>query len=1801
MSSPLETTSTKAQTVSNRSKLVFDLLLVLILVIAAYFRFAGLLWGEYQYLHPDERFLVWVGSDIRPVQSLTEYFDTANSSLNPNNRGHGFYVYGTLPMFAARYLSEWIYGGSGFAEMTRIGRVLSASMDLLAVLLVFMVARKLFNKRVGLLAAAFSAANVLQIQQSHFFTMDIFANTLALLAIYFGVKVMKTIRLSSTSGAAIEDSSKLPYASEFLSSSNINKIKSWLQDPVLLPNLGFGVALGMAVASKLNTAPVAVILPIATLIGLFTIPPQTRQRRAYPLFVFMVFAAITSLIVFRLLQPYAFSGPGFFGLKPNPQWVANIRELLAQSNGNVDFPPAMQWARRSVWFSAKNLILWGFGLPLGILTWVGFVWAGWRFLFHTREYPGEWKKHSLIWVWTGAYFIWQSTALNPTMRYQLPIYPTLAIFAAWAIIALYDLGKSNITSGRMSLGRRQKFSSYLLGGIVLLATFTYAYGFTSIYTHPITRIEATRWIYQNIPGPVTLSIKTDTGVTQQPLPFPYSLRVSPGVPYNHTFSPSVSGELYQIELPRVTDTQFTQKELTINISISQSSANDQPLGNLSLADNFTSHDPGFGKSYVLNLEKPIHLEKTQSYNIHIGMPGEQSILNVDGEVSLRLQPGLQSPTTQPVDLAMDTRGSDPTVLTSISTTLYDFVSPLDGFLTHIHVDKLSSQNYSPFPKTLTLKLTQPEEIGEPSVADLIINPDPSGQGYLLALKPGLPVYAGRVYVIDLGIKDNSGAIRLSGEGIASEGDWDDNLPFRIDGFDGYGGLYPHDLTFNMYWDDSPEKLERITRILDEATYITISSSRQWGSLTRLPERFPMTTLYYRELIGCPPDEEIETCYNQAQPGTYKGRLGFELIKTFQSNPRIGNLEINDQPSEEAFTVYDHPKVFIFKKTNTYNSEIVYSLLSSVDFSQIIRIPPMQTDIHPANLLLPDYLLAQQRRGGTWSQLFDTASIINRFPWLAALLWYVCLTLLGWIVYPILRYSLPGLADKGFPLSRTAGMILLAYLVWVAGLGRSPFSRPTISIILLLLLITGGFLAYQQRVEIFKELHSKKKYFLTVEGLFLIFFVLFLLVRYGNPDLWHPWKGGEKPMDFSYFNAILKSTVFPPYDPWYADGYLNYYYFGFVIAGVLVKWLGIVPSIAYNLLLPTFFSLIAMGGFSIVWNIFQASRKDQNCAKENLNLLGYLSAISGALGIAVLGNFGSIRMIFQGYQRLVAPGGIIDGASLLTRWAWAIQGFWKVFTGEHLPYSLGDWYWIPSRAIPAPGDVEPITEFPFFTVLYGDLHAHLLALPVTLFVLTLMIALIFGRTNWPGKFSGIIWLILTALATGALRPTNTWDFPPYLALVVVAIVYTFTRYYQFNQQTKNNTSKVPRTNSIQMLLEKLPPTTGRAVIATLTGLLFVALSFFLFQPFTDWYALGYTKINIWKGTHTPFSSYLTHWGLFLFVIIIWMFRETVTWMAETPVSALRKLRPYIAWVQIALALLLASIFILQWMKVSIAWFVLLIAAWAGTLLFNPKLTDAKRVVLFLVGTGLVLTLMVEVIVLVGDIGRMNTVFKFYLQVWTLFSLSSAAALAWTIQNLDQWSPNWRRTWQIVLVILVASTSLYPLLASAAKIKDRITEESPHSLDGMAYMPYSTYTDAWGEMDLNQDYQAIRWLQENVIGSPVIVEANLRNLYRWGSRMSIYTGLPGVVGWEWHQQQQRTATPGSWVTNRILEIDDFYLTTDWDAAQKFLRKYNVQFIILGQQERGHYPGVGLDKFDNANGILWKEVFRYQDTIIYQVIAS
>jgi uncharacterized membrane protein len=312
-----------------------------------------------------------------------------------------------------------------------------------------------------------------------------------------------------------------------------------------------------------------------------------------------------------------------------------------------------------------------------------------------------------------------------------------------------------------------------------------------------------------------------------------------------------------------------------------------------------------------------------------------------------------------------------------------------------------------------------------------------------------------------------------------------------------------------------------------------------------------------------------------------------------------------------------------------------------------------------------------------------------------------------------------------------------------------------------------------------------------------------------------------------------------------------------------------------------------------------------------------------------------------------------------------------------------------------------------------------------------------------------------------------------------------------------------------------------------------------------------------------------------------------------------MKPYLGYLQVIGVLFTMVVVLLTLLRVHIGWLVCILGVWALVLLLRPHQADSKRLVLFMTGTALVLTLFVELFALQGDIGRMNTVFKFYFQAWTLLAIAASAALLWLIPAATSvWKSGISTAWQVLTVILIAGSLLYPLTASMDKIRDRMSASAPIGLDGDAFMQSATYFDQGVEMDLNQDYQAVQWMRENVQGSPVIIETNTVE-YRWGNRFTIYTGLPGVLGWNWHQRQQRGFLDYNGINNRLNDIPLFYQTTDIEQALEILKRYQVKYIILGQMERAYYSGAGLDKFANYDGLYWKEVFHEKDTVIYEMI--
>jgi YYY domain-containing protein len=1769
---------------------LYDILLVGILLVGAYFRFLGSDWGNLQYQHPDELFLTSVTYDIQPVHSLAEYFNTATSTLNPHNTGHGYFVYGTLPVFLVRGLAELTHQMS---NLQLFGRHMSAVADLATVALLYFIVKRLYGPRVGILAAAFSALAVMQIQQSHFYTTDNFATFFMLLATFFAVEIM--VRKDP---APREDQTSELLEGSQPSTPQPSSLARFFSNHLLWLSLGFGVALGMAAASKLTAAPLAVLLPGALAVRYFGKPKETNNPDAVPspvahstfedflakTFIFMVVGALFAILAFRIFQPYAFSGLGL-----NPKWLANIREQRADASPDSGLIWNLQWARRTHLYSFVNLTAWGLGLPLGVLAWAGFLWMAWRML------KGEWRQHILLWSWTLIYFVWQSLQFNPNMRYQLPIYPLLAMIASWAV---FDWARKSSSAMKRSLWRT--IPAALVGGVVLGLTACWAYAFIHIYSQPEPRIAASEWIYQNVAGPIDLQIQAANQTTyQQPLPFSTGNVIQANTPYQLSFTAQADGSLDKILLPHVT-TQVLRVTFLQNPSSPQLLA----TGFMLVTSTANGVEKPASQELLINQFPTFYAEQSYLINLEVLDPAIQ--LDLCGPLQVSV-----ATSNSPFDQMLDP--SPQCILSADKPYQVQFDPQVDGTLTNLtfsHILNLSS----PGSQTLHATLSSgpdfsPNQIlaNSSTTANFTSNSDPRGSSAELVLDRPATLKQGTTYY--LRFDTNGAAVTLNGSTIANETDYDWNLPFRLENYDGFNGIYRGDLNLQVYWDDNVNKLARYENYLDQTDYIFIPTAHQYMQTTRVPERYPLTSTYYRDLLGCPAGRDIISCYWAAEPGMFKGSLGFDLVATFESYPTLGSLVINDQNSEESFTFYDHPKVLIFRKNSDYDPSQVKAALGAVDLSNVIQLTPREANRYKS-LLLPSAQLASQQAGGTWSELFDLNAIYNRFPGLGIVLWYLTILILGLFTYPLVRTAFPGLADHGYPLARIVGLLLWAWLAWMAGSIGFSYSKLIIAVALGVIVLLGVWLAWRQRVDLKRELKEHWKYFLMVEGIFLSFFLLDLLIRIGNPDLWHPSKGGERPMDFAYFNAVLKSTSFPPYDPWFAGGYINYYYYGYVIVGTPVKLLGIVPSIAYNFILPTLFACLAVAAFSVGWNIMasvRAIKAEKSSATEALSELPephdsifgsrFIAGISSSAAMVLLGNLGVVRMLYQGFQQVTAPGGVIDKANIFQRIIWTIEGFSKVLVGSgHLPFGLGNWYWDPSRILPSQSG-DPITEFPLFTFIYSDLHAHMIALMITVLAVAWALSVVVARARWKNTIDAAITLLLGGLVIGALKPTNTWDFYTYMILGAVTLAYTVWRYA--------NVSWVPIASSDWA--RRLIVTAGAVAVLIGAALLF-------YQPFSRWFLLDptYTKMSLWKGGRSDLSSYLTHWGLFLFFIFSWMTWETRQWLAETPVSALRKLRPYRDLIIGGLVVFLIVLIAQQgwvmsssqdqpWKGVTILWLALPLATWAAILLFRPGTPDAQRMVLFMIGTSLLLTMVVEMIVMGGDIGRMNTVFKIYNQAWVMLGLSAAAAFGLLLNEIGKWLHGWRVGWQIAAGALLAGSALFLLMGGMGKIRDRMTDSAPHTLDSMTYMAYATYNEFNSDLTLSEDYRAIRWMQENVQGSPVIVEAAPAGIqYTWLGRFSIYTGLPDVIGWEWHQIQQRLLFTDT-VKGRGVEEDAFYSTTDASAARAFLQKYNVRYIIVGQLERAKYTGDGLEKFEAYNGLLWNAVYRDGQTVIYEVPAQ
>ena len=1004
-----------------------------------------------------------------------------------------------------------------------------------------------------------------------------------------------------------------------------------------------------------------------------------------------------------------------------------------------------------------------------------------------------------------------------------------------------------------------------------------------------------------------------------------------------------------------------------------------------------------------------------------------------------------------------------------------------------------------------------------------------------------------------------------------------------------------------YYDDTFEKRQQLYDTLDEVDYIVISSNRIYASVARLKPRYPLMNEYYRALFA--------------------GELGFELAADFTSSPSLfGLVQFPDQetpfpvseptdylyqqepvkvmlpPAEEAFSVYDHPRVLIFRKTETYSRERVMQVLGKVDLEQAYHgLRPKDLTAIPDMMEFDDETWADQQAGGTWSEMFNSGGLFNRYPGLAAFAWWIVVTLLGWLAFPLLFVSLPRLRDRGYGLARVLALLVLAYMTWIAAsLHVLPNTRGTIIRILLLLVVVGGGVGWLKREEIKRFVRRRWRLILITEGLFALLYVVWLGVRLVQPDLWHPYVGGEKPMDFAYLNAVIKTTWFPPYNPWLSGNYINYYYFGFVIVGTLTKLMGTVPSTAYNLMVPLLYALTGVGAFSVAYNLMGRRRRGV-----------ILAGVSALVFVVVLGNLGVVHLV---YNRLVEIGGVPFDSTIpgFPEMVAFFKGLWQV-VAKGAPLSIGNtsWYWHPTRIIPAETG-NPIEEFPAFTFLYADLHAHMIAFPLTLLALALAFYWVLdSRPRW--------WsLIIGSLVVGSLRPTNTWDYYSYLILGIAALIVGAWEGWRAGRRRDPETGRMHVWLYVRWLILRI--------------VLLVGLSYVLFLPYVRHYS-GYSSLERWDGLRTPLSIFLWIHLILLFPVVTRLLIEVgraFRWRRDercglAPRSLGSIVGSWFGTLTLALSLVAFLAFaVMVWKQadhataifldeiVPVALVALPIALLAAVLLFIPGMPARRRFLWLMLGLAMSICVAVEVVVVKGDIGRQNTVFKFYLQVWILLSILAAVSVAWLYERSRRWQPELRYIWWGAMVLLAFGGALFLPLGIHARATNRISSDTGLTLDGMAFMKYSKIDDGPEgnpkEIFLYGDYAAIRWMQDNIQGSPVIVEGLGWREYLWANRVSIYTGLPTVVGWRWHEVQQRPLLPADEVNNRRGAVPAFYETLDINSAMGFLKRYGVRYIYVGGYEQAYYSSAGLAKFDAMvdQGLL-RLVYDSHGTKIYEVLAG
>jgi YYY domain-containing protein len=690
-------------------------------------------------------------------------------------------------------------------------------------------------------------------------------------------------------------------------------------------------------------------------------------------------------------------------------------------------------------------------------------------------------------------------------------------------------------------------------------------------------------------------------------------------------------------------------------------------------------------------------------------------------------------------------------------------------------------------------------------------------------------------------------------------------------------------------------------------------------------------------------------------------------------------------------------------------------------------------------------------------------------------------MLGLVSMPLAGIAGNRLADRGYSAARTLGIVLVTYLTWIFSYVWN-FNRHTILISVLLLCLMSGIVYRKQRTL------PEKKVLLSNELVFAAGFFFFLLVRMYLPEIYRH----EKFMDFAFLNAVMRTSSFPPADPWFAGGSLEfYYYFGYLSVGVPGKLFSVEPSMLFNLAIALTFALSFNLLFGFGYNLTHGKIR-----------YGLLTAVS----VILLGNLQGLKEFISIY---------------LTR----------------EPISMG-YYWSSSRVVP-----YTINEFPYFSFIHGDLHSHMLAIPFQLLVLAFLLS-IYLRKDSNRAFESMLALLIFSVSLGFLFPSNSWDFPIYLGLTFAVIFAFYYGHYIRNESLSRSITGFLGTVLPVSIFSLLP-----------------YLPFYLsFKPQA---AGGFDFVP--PELRTTVKEFLILFSLFLFLTISFL---------TTRLESRRKIQYFILWIGI-------SLFLARECDIPLLVILLpLLALSLYSFLKDLPETSSVGFASLLIAAAAFIALICEIIFLddpiSGSFARMNTVFKFYMHLWIFLAIAASYSfyqLYFRYRGLPENSlpenslPSSRvygkNVWMVSLMFLVLSCSVFPVVATFTRIEDM---NAKPALDGMEYMK---------ELDRG-DYDAIKWIQENLRGTPVILEASSDDSsYHYTSRVSANTGLPTVIGWTRHERFWGRGHEE--IRTRLEDVNSIYSTSSKKKALELMNKYNVSYVYIGQLERQMYD-IRTDKFED-----------------------